>query len=58
MPTVFMRYFSVRGKGGLRSVAVRSLENRLHSVMRCWAVCSAFSVQLHNGVGVFFILWR
>jgi hypothetical protein len=58
MPTVFMVYLSSMGKGRLRSVSGRSLENRLRSVMRCWAVCSAFPGQLHSGVGAFFFLWR
>jgi hypothetical protein len=50
MPTVFMWYFRMRGKGRIRSIAGRSLGNRLHSVMRCWAICSAFSGPLHSGV--------
>jgi hypothetical protein len=55
---VFMWYFRMRGKGRFRSIAGRSLENRLHSVMRCWAFCTAFSGQLHSGVGDFLNMCR
>jgi hypothetical protein len=44
--------------GRVRSAADRSLENRLHSVIRWWAVCTVSSGQLQAGEGVFFILWR
>jgi len=39
------------GEGNFRNTAGLSLENRLQSVMRCRAVCSTFSGQLHSGVG-------
>jgi len=48
----------IRGSGSFRNTASLSLVNRLHSVKRCWAVCSAFSGQLHSGVGALFLLWR
>jgi len=40
------------------STVGRSNENRLHSVIRWWAVCTAYSVLPHVGQGVLFILWR
>jgi len=57
-PTVFMWYCRPRGGGRVWSTVGRSLENRLHSVIRWWAVCTAFSGQLQVGEGVLFILWR
>jgi hypothetical protein len=53
---VFMSYCIIRGRGSFRNTAGLSLENRLQSVMRCRAVCSSFSGQLHSGVGTFFLL--
>ena len=41
----------------LKGTVGRSFESRLHSVMRCRAVFSAFSGQVQSGVGAFFILW-
>jgi hypothetical protein len=58
MLTVFMWYFKTRGGGRDLSTAGRSFENKLHSIMRCRAVCMAFSGQLQFGEGVLFILWR
>ena len=55
---VFMWCCIIRGSGSFRNTASLSLVNRLHSVKRCWAVCSAFSGQLHSGVGALFLLWR
>jgi hypothetical protein len=57
-PTVFVCCFRIRGGGRVRSAAGRSLENRLHSVIRWRAVCTTFWWQLQVGEGVFFILWR
>jgi len=56
--TVFMWYFIIRGRGRFRSTVGRSLWSRLHSSMRCRAVCSDSSGQVQCGVGTFFILWR
>ena len=39
---VFMWCCIIRGSGSFRNTAGLSLVNRLHSVKRCWAVCSAF----------------
>jgi hypothetical protein len=58
MLTVFMCYFKTRGRGRDLSTASRSFENKLHSIIRCRAVCMAFSGQLQFGEGVLFILWR
>ena len=58
MPTVFMWFFRTRRGGRFRSTAGRSLENRLLSVIRWRAVCTAFSGQLQIGEGVLFILCR
>ena len=61
MPMVFMWCFRTRGGGGgggVRGTAGRSLENRLHSVIRWWAVYTALSGQLQFGEGVLFILCR
>jgi hypothetical protein len=49
--TVFMWYCIIRGRGRFWSTTGSSFENRLHSIMRCRAVCSAFSGQLQSGVG-------
>jgi hypothetical protein len=43
MSTVFMWCCSIRERGRVLITAGRSFENRLHSIMRCLAVCSAFS---------------
>jgi hypothetical protein len=48
-----MWYWIIWGRGSFRNTTGLSLENRLQSVMRCRAVCSAFSGQLHSGVGAF-----
>jgi hypothetical protein len=34
----------------------RSFDNKLHSSIRCWAVCRVFSGQLQFGEGVLFAL--
>jgi len=57
-PTVFMWYFRTSRGGRVWSTDGRSLENRLHPVIRWQAVCAAFSGQLQVGEGVLFILWR
>jgi len=41
-PTVFMWCFRIRGGGRVRSAVGHSLENRLHSVIRLWAVWQSF----------------
>jgi hypothetical protein len=56
--TVFMWYCIISGRGRFWSTAGRSFESRLHSNVRCRAVCSAFSGQVQSGVGAFFISWR
>jgi len=57
-PTVFMWYFRTRGGGkGLKYCWTFTL-NRLHSVIRWWAVCTAFLGLLQVGEGILFILWR
>ena len=48
--------FRIRCGGRFCSTAGRLLEKRLHSVIRCLAVCTALSGQLHVGNAVFFIL--
>jgi hypothetical protein len=48
----------IRRRGRFWSTAGRSFEKRLHSIIRCRAVCSIFSGQLQSGVCAFFILWR
>jgi hypothetical protein len=58
MLTVFMWHFKIRGGGRDLSPAGRSFENKLHSVIRCRAVCMAVSGQLQFGEGVLFISWR
>ena len=50
---MFMWYCIIWGRRSFRNTAGLSLENKLQSVMRCRAVCSAFSGQLHSGVGAF-----
>jgi hypothetical protein len=40
------------------STAGQLLENRLHSVIRCLAVCKTLSGQLQVGEDVFFILYN
>ena len=50
--------FVIIGRGKFWSAAGRSFEKRLHSIIRCGAVCSTFSGQLQRGVGDFFIWWR
>ena len=52
--TAFMWYCIIRGRGRFWSTVGRSFESRLHSVMRCRAVCLAFSGQVQSGVGAFF----
>ena len=52
------RYFRTRGGGRVWSTVGGSLENRLRSVIRWWAVCTAFSWQLQVGEGVLLVLWR
>jgi hypothetical protein len=56
--TVCMWCFRIRCGGRVCSTAVRLLENRLHSVIRCLAVCTALSGQLQVGEDVFLTLWR
>jgi hypothetical protein len=56
--TVCMWCFRIRCGGRLCSTAGRLCENRLQSIIRCLAVCTALSGQLHVGEDVFFILWR
>ena len=56
--TVCMWCFRIRRGGRLCSIAGRLHENRLHSVIRCLAVCTARSGQLQVGEDIFFILWR
>jgi hypothetical protein len=56
--TVFMWYFIIVGRGRFCSTVGRSWQSRLHSNMRCLAVCSDSSGQEQSGVGTFFILWR
>ena len=56
--TVCMWNCVITGRGRFRSAAGRSFEKRLHSVIRCCAVCSTISGQLQRDVGDFFILWR
>jgi hypothetical protein len=58
MLMVFMWCFSTKGGGRVWRTAGHSLENRLHSVIRWEAVCTAFSGQLQIGEGVLFILCR
>ena len=53
---VFMWYCIIWGRGIFRNAAGLSLVNRLQSVRRCWAICSAFSGQLHSGEDAFFLL--
>jgi hypothetical protein len=49
--------FRIRCGGRVCSTAGRLLENRLHCVVRCLAVCTSLS-GLQVGEDVFFILWR
>jgi hypothetical protein len=58
MLTVFMWYFKTRGGVRDLSIAGSSFENKLHSIIRCRAVCMVFSGQLQFGEGVLFVLWR
>jgi hypothetical protein len=55
---LFMWCCNIMGSGSFRNTAGLSLVNRLHSLKRCWAVCSAFSGQLHRGVGAFLFFYR
>ena len=43
----------IRWRGRFWSTAGLSFEKRLHSIIRCRAVCSTSSGQLQNGVGAF-----
>jgi len=58
MPTVFLWCFRTRSRGRFRSTAGHSLENRLHSVIRWRAVCTAFSGQLQISEDFLFISCR
>jgi hypothetical protein len=53
---VFMLCCVIRGSGSFGNTVCLSLVNRLQPLKRRWAICSAFSGQLHSGVGVFFLL--
>jgi hypothetical protein len=55
MLTVFMWYSRIRGGGRVLRTGGRSSDNKLHSSIRWWAVCMAFSGQLQFGEGVLFI---
>ena len=50
---VFMWCCIIRGSASFRNNAGFPLVNGLHSVKRCWAVCSVFSGQLHSGMYAF-----